>query len=105
MIKVLLVEDSPVAMTLLKRMVDETPDMQVVGTARTGVDAMALIPKTKPNIICADLHMPKMDGLELTMEVMDKFPTPILIISASVQKEDTQQGVSTSQCRGSRCVP
>lgn len=91
MIKVLLVEDSPVAMTLLKRMVDETPDMQVVGTARTGVDAMALIPKTKPNVICADLHMPKMDGLELTIEVMDKFPTPILIISASVQKEDTQQ--------------
>ncbi len=32
-----------------------------------------------------------MDGLELTMEVMDRFPTPILIISASVQKEDTQQ--------------
>ncbi|MGK7945896.1 MAG: chemotaxis-specific protein-glutamate methyltransferase CheB [Microcystaceae cyanobacterium] len=91
MIKVLIVEDSPVAMTLLKRMVNETPDLQVVGTARTGVDAMDLIPKTKPNIICSDLYMPKMDGLELTMEVMSKFPTPILIISSSVQKKDTQQ--------------
>ncbi len=91
MIKILLVEDSPVAMTVLKRMVDETPNMQVVGTARTGVDAMQLIPKFKPDVICTDLHMPKMDGLELTIEVMEKFPTPILIVSASVQKEDTQQ--------------
>lgn len=87
-IKVLLVEDSPVALTILKRMISTAEDMQIVGTARTGVEALELLPKLKPNIICTDLLMPKMDGLELTQAVMEKSPTPILVISAAVQEED-----------------
>jgi two-component system, chemotaxis family, protein-glutamate methylesterase/glutaminase len=62
-----------------------------VGTACTGLDALALIPETQPDVICTDLHMPQMDGLEFTKEVMSRYPCPILVISASVQEEDTQQ--------------
>ena len=88
MLKVLLVEDSPIALTILKRMIDSDPGMQVVGTARTGQDALDLLPKLKPNIICTDLFMPRMDGLELTQQVMATQPTPILVISAAVGAED-----------------
>ncbi|MEB3160594.1 MAG: chemotaxis-specific protein-glutamate methyltransferase CheB [Synechocystis sp.] len=88
MLKVLLVEDSPIARSILQRMIDSDPDMKVVGTARTGQDAMELLPKLKPNIICTDLYMPRMDGLELTQQVMAKQPTPILVISAGVGAED-----------------
>ena len=91
MITILLVEDSPVAVTVLKRMIGETSDLAVVGTARTGVEAMELIPKLRPQVICTDLHMPKMDGLELTRQIMAQYPTPILVISASVQAEDTKE--------------
>jgi two-component system chemotaxis response regulator CheB len=87
-IKVLLVEDSPLAITILKRMIGKAADMQVVGTARTGVEAMELIPKLKPDVVCTDLLMPKMNGLELTQAIMEKHPKPILVISASVQDED-----------------
>ncbi|WP_013324329.1 chemotaxis-specific protein-glutamate methyltransferase CheB [Gloeothece verrucosa] len=90
-IKVLLVEDSPVALTVLKRILNEPPLVEVVGTARTGIEALELIPKIKPDVICTDLHMPKMDGLELTQEVMERFPRPILVISISVQDEDRQK--------------
>lgn len=90
-IRVLIVEDSPIALTILKRILDQAPQIEVVGTARTGLEAIALIPQTQPDVICTDLHMPQMDGLELTTEVMTMNPRPILVISASVQEEDTQQ--------------
>ncbi len=89
-IRVLLVEDSPVATTILKRMLASCPEIVVVGTARTGLEGLALIPMLQPQVICTDLHMPQMDGLEFTQEVMANFPRPILVISSSVHEENTQ---------------
>lgn len=92
-IRVLLVEDSPVALTILKRMLASSPDVDVVGTACNGVEAMELIPARQPQVICTDLHMPKMDGLELTRRVMAQYPRPILVVSASVHAENDAQTV------------
>lgn len=88
-IRVLLVEDSPVALTILKRILSTSPDLAVVGVAHNGVEALDLIPKVKPQVICTDFHMPKMNGLELTRRIMAEAPCPILVISASVKTEDT----------------
>lgn len=88
-IRVVLVEDSPVALIILKRILATSKEIAVVATARSGTEALALIPQVQPDVICTDLHMPQMDGLEFTREVMAKFPKPILVISASVQAEDT----------------
>jgi two-component system, chemotaxis family, protein-glutamate methylesterase/glutaminase len=89
-IRLLLVEDSPVALAILQRTLRGAADIEVVGVARNGQEALAMIPMVKPTMICTDLHMPKMNGLELTQEVMARFPCPILVVSASVQEEDTQ---------------
>ncbi|MCT7956605.1 chemotaxis-specific protein-glutamate methyltransferase CheB [Laspinema palackyanum] len=88
-IRVLLVEDSLVALMIFKRLLGSTPEIEIVGTARTGIEGLELIPQVHPQVICTDLHMPKMDGLEFTKEVMARFPCPILVISSSVQAEDT----------------
>ncbi len=88
-IRVLLVEDSQIALVILKRILNSSPQIEVVGEARTGLEALTLIPKVQPDVICTDLHMPQMDGLEFTSEVMALYPRPILVISASVQEEDT----------------
>lgn len=88
-IRILLVEDSPVALTILRRVLQDEPDIEIVGTAPNGEEAIKLIPQVKPSLICTDLHMPRMDGLQLTEFVMEHFPCPILVISASVQDEDT----------------
>ena len=90
-IKLLLVEDSPVVTLILKRIFESSPEIQVVGTARNGLEALELIPKLHPEVICTDLNMAPMNGLEFTQEVMNKFPLPILVISASVQVDDTQK--------------
>lgn len=89
-IRVFLVEDSPVSLVILKRMLTSTPDIQVVGTARNGIEALELIPEAQPTVICTDFYMPGMDGLEFTKQIMAKYPRPILVISASVQPDNTQ---------------
>ena len=89
-IKVLLVEDSLIALELLQRLLNSSPEVEIVGTARNGREALELIPQVNPSVICTDLHMAPIDGLELTKEVMVKFPRPILVISNSVQEDDTR---------------
>ncbi len=89
-IKLLVVDDSPVALILLKRMFATCPEIEVVGTAKNGLEALKLIPQVQPDVICTDLHMASMNGLELTREVMQKDPRPILVISRSVQADDPQ---------------
>lgn len=90
-IRVLLVEDSPIALVILKRLLTTADDIEVVGTARTGVEALQQVATVQPDVICTDLHMPHMGGLELTKRLMVEYPRPILVISASVQAEDTVQ--------------
>ncbi|MBW4620936.1 MAG: response regulator [Cyanosarcina radialis HA8281-LM2] len=87
-IKVLLVEDSPVAMGLYKNLLESSSEVQVVGTALNGMEALNLIPKVQPQVICTDLQMPLMDGMELIKQVMANSPLPILVLSSIVQKED-----------------
>lgn len=87
-IRVLLVDDSPLVLVLIKRMLATAGDIEVVDTAADGKEALEKIPTLKPDVICTDLNMPVMNGLELTRAVMERFPTPILVISIAVQKED-----------------
>lgn len=83
MIGVLIVDDSVLAIAILKRMLSLSADISVVGVAENGRDALSLIPKVRPDVICTDLHMPVMDGLEFTREVMSRHPLPILLVSIS----------------------
>ena len=87
-IKVLLVEDSPIAINIYEKMLDSSPHIEVVGKAFNGREGLDLVLKLKPDVICADLQMPVMDGLEFTKQVMARHATPILILSNSVQKDD-----------------
>lgn len=86
-IKVLLVDDSQIALAILTKMFSSAPDILVVGTARNGKEALDKIPSLDPDVICTDLYMPVMDGLTFTRTVMERFPRPILVVSVSVQKD------------------
>lgn len=87
-VSVLLIDDSLIALTILSRMLSTSPDIQVVGKACSGREALELIPRLQPAVICTDLNMPDMDGLQLTKEIMERFPRPILVVSAAVHPED-----------------
>jgi two-component system, chemotaxis family, protein-glutamate methylesterase/glutaminase len=103
--KVLLVEDSPVAMELLQRLFKSTPEVEIVGTARNGQEALAMIPRLNPTVICTDFHMEPVDGLELTKQVMANFPRPILVLSNSVKSDDTKNVFALLQAGVSDIFP
>ena len=90
-IKVLLVEDSAVAIDIYEKMLNSSPHIEVVGKASNGTQGLDLAFQLKPDVICTDLQMPEMDGLEFTKQVMAHYPTPILVLSNSVQKTDTDK--------------
>jgi two-component system chemotaxis response regulator CheB len=85
MIRVLLVDDSPIALHIMQRLLSNSPGIQVAGTAANGMEALELVPELNPDVICTDIHMPVMDGLEFTRAVMSKYPRPILVVSVSVE--------------------
>lgn len=103
--KVVLVEDSPVALEILQRLLNSSPDVDVVGVARDGVEALDVITRTKPDVICTDLLMENMDGLELTKRVMADDPRPILVISNFVQKSDVDNVFRLLQAGASDVFP
>jgi two-component system chemotaxis response regulator CheB len=92
-IRVMLVDDSPVALTVLSRMLSTSPDVRVVGTANNGREGLELIPRVQPDVICTDLHMPEMDGKEFIRTVMERLPRPILVISVSVLEAEKSANV------------
>jgi len=87
-IRVVLIEDSIVALEILQRLINSSTEAEVVGTATDGVRGLEVIAKTDPDVICTDLQMPNMDGLEFTKAVMKQFPRPVLVISNAVHPHD-----------------
>ncbi len=87
-IKLLLVDDSPLAIHSLKKIFSQCEEITVIGTATNGKEALSLIPKLNPDVICTDYYMPVMNGLELTKEIMSQSPRPILILSAFASKDE-----------------
>src|SRR5262249_17813568 len=90
-IRVLLVDDSPLILAGLKKILASSPEIEVVGTAKNGREALDLIPHLNPDVVSTDFHMPVMDGLELTRELMARHPRPILVVSTAVGAEDGQR--------------
>lgn len=87
-IRVVLIEDSIVALEILQRLINSSAEVEVVGTATDGVEGLEVIARTQPDVICTDLQMPNMDGLEFTKAVMERFPRPVLVISNAVHPTD-----------------
>ncbi|HKJ92762.1 MAG TPA: chemotaxis-specific protein-glutamate methyltransferase CheB [Longimicrobiales bacterium] len=86
MIRVLVAEDSHTVRELLVAILEADPGIEVVARAATGLEALQKTVELRPDLITMDIHMPGLDGLEATKEIMYRAPTPILIVSAAVSR-------------------
>lgn len=82
MIKVLIVDDSAFMRKALTSMLQEDPEIKVVGTARDGLEALQMIQELKPDIVTMDVEMPRMDGITALKEIMSKNPVPVIMVSS-----------------------
>jgi DNA-binding NarL/FixJ family response regulator len=87
-IRVILVDDHAVVRAGLKAVLGGARDIEVVGEASNGREAVALAERLKPDVAIMDLSMPEMDGREATQEIMKKeLPTRVLVLTMHAEEE------------------
>lgn len=80
-LRVLIVDDSPLIRAVLREAFEHTEDIQVVGEAGDGNEAMLQVGRLLPDVVTMDILMPGMDGLKATQEIMRAHPIPIVIVA------------------------
>jgi two-component system chemotaxis response regulator CheB len=84
--RVLVVEDSTFMRRVLETIFNSDDQLQVVGHASDGREAIALAETLKPDVITMDLNMPHMDGLQATAHIMTTNPRPIVVVSSETRE-------------------
>ena len=94
MIRVLVAEDSSTARALLVGILSADPEIEVIGQARDGVEAVEMTQRLRPDVVTMDIDMPLLNGFEATKRIMVEAPTPIVIVTGI---SDTRQVASSMQ--------
>ena len=88
MIKVLLADDHSIVREGLRRIVEESDDMEVVAEAADGKEAIHHILKSQPDVAVIDISMPEIDGLEVLQQLQPEYPElPILILTMHEEQQ------------------
>jgi two-component system chemotaxis response regulator CheB len=89
-IRVLLVDDSASVRAVLKRFFRKTRDIEVVGEAEDGAQAVRMVIDLQPHVVVMDLQMPVLDGYDATERIMEVRPTPIVVLSSRANRNQMQ---------------
>ncbi len=86
-ITVLLVDDHSLVRKGFRRMLEDDPDITVIGEAGSGREAIEIAEQLRPSVVVMDMSMPEMDGVEATREIRRRMPEmPVLIVSMYSQE-------------------
>jgi two-component system chemotaxis response regulator CheB len=92
-IRVLVVDDSAVVRQSTRFILESDPELQVIGEAPNGEEAVRLAEQLKPDVITMDIRMPRMDGMEAIANIMASNPAPIVVVTSIDLERDL--GIST----------
>jgi two-component system chemotaxis response regulator CheB len=89
-IRLLIVDDSRLIRTAVRRVFESDGQVETVGEAANGREALAMLATLQPDVITLDINMPEMDGLSTLKHIMIKRPTPTVMISALTHEGATE---------------
>ena len=98
MIKVLIADDSPSIAAMMQDLLSRDPEIEVVGWAKTGREAVDLRNSLNPDVMTMDLNMPRMGGLEAIKIIASSRPVPILVISQLIESRDSEVAFEALRC-------
>ncbi|HYD70426.1 response regulator, partial [Azospirillum sp.] len=90
-IRLLIVDDSNFVRVALRKMLEPADDIEIVGEARNGAEALRLSRKLKPHVIAMDLNMPIMDGIEAVQAITREKGPPAIMVS-----NETSEGAAAT---------
>lgn len=86
-IRVFIVDDMAVVRRLLTQILEEESDIEVVGTAANGAEALQRLPRVQPDVVILDIEMPDMNGLEMLRELRGSGSAlPVLVFSSVTER-------------------
>ena len=87
-IRVLLVDDESLIRAGLRAIIDAEPDLDVVGEAADGAEAVAEVRSLRPDVVCMDVRMPRVDGLEATRLLVARAEAPRVLVLTTFENDD-----------------
>lgn len=88
MIRVLICDDQMIVCEGLAKILGSDPEIEVVGAAHDGVEALELIPGALPNVVLMDLKMPLMNGIVATRQIREKFPQIYVLVLTTYDDDE-----------------
>jgi two-component system chemotaxis response regulator CheB len=85
-IRVLVVDDSAFMRRVIGEAIASQADMQLVGVAHNGLDALLKVEQLQPDVVTLDVEMPDMDGLTALRHLMARYPRPVVMLSSLTQE-------------------
>jgi two-component system chemotaxis response regulator CheB len=85
-VRLLIVDDSALMRKLLTDLFRSSPEIEVVGSARDGFEALELAEQLKPDVVTLDVEMPGMSGLEVLPALLKARPVPVVMVSSLTQE-------------------
>lgn len=99
-IRILVADDHPVYRDGLRALAARSPDLELVGEAANGTDAVAMAEGTLPDVILMDLRMPGMTGIEATRAILDRRPETRILILTMSEDDDSLFAAMRAGARG-----
>jgi DNA-binding NarL/FixJ family response regulator len=99
-VRVVIADDHPMFLGGLRAVLDNADDMELVGVARTGQEAIAAAAQAAPDVVVMDLHMPDTNGIEATRQICAARPDVAVLVVTMVRDDDSVFAAVRAGARG-----
>jgi DNA-binding NarL/FixJ family response regulator len=99
-LRILVADDHPVFRYGMRAILSSKPDVELVGEARDGKEAVDLALELRPDVILMDINMPGMDGIEATRSILEELPAVGILVLTMVEEDDSVFAAIRSGARG-----